>query len=82
MWDLITILPAEGMSLQLKKLCTEYNKNCNNYLECTAICDKISDVILNLLQQNLWNYVKKRGPDVDGEYPFIKLFNFIKREAN
>jgi hypothetical protein len=82
MWNHITILPAEGMSLQLKKLCTEHNKNCNKYLECTAICDKISDAILNLLQQNLCNYVKKKGPDVNGEYPFIKLFNFIKNEVN
>ena len=73
-WDSITILPAEGISLQLKKFCREYSRKCE-FLKCTSVCGKVSKEVINFLKQNLYNYVKNSeyGPNVDGEYPFIKL---------
>ncbi|MFX1344308.1 MAG: hypothetical protein ACFFBC_11620 [Promethearchaeota archaeon] len=71
-WDCITILPSEGISLQLKKFCKKYNKSCNtgtqNFMECKSICDKVSDAMIDFLQQNLYNYVKKKGANITGEY--------------
>ncbi|MFW9867684.1 MAG: hypothetical protein ACFFEN_16435 [Candidatus Thorarchaeota archaeon] len=82
-WDNITILPSDGISLQLKKFCCEHNKKCfyilnNDFLQCKSICDKISDSLIDFLQQNLFRYTKKQGTDVNGEYSLIKLFNFIE----
>ena len=75
-WDYISLLPAEGISLQLKKLCRELNQNCDKeFLECSSICEKICEKILSL-QQNLNLFVKMNGPDTEGKYPFIKLFEF------
>lgn len=81
-WDHISLLPAEGMSLQLKKFCMEFNKNCNReFLDCSSICEKIGEKIL-LLQQNLVLFVKTNGPDTEGKYPFIKLFEFWEKKIS
>jgi len=73
-WEYIIPLPAEGISLQLKKLCNKYNKNCTKeYLECTSICDKVIQGLMDFLQQNLYQYVKDQGLDPEGEYPFFKM---------
>ncbi len=80
-WDCFTILPSEGISLQLKKFCQKYNKSCKtftqNFMECKSICDKISDAIIGFLQQNLYNYVIKKGADIAGEY-LLNDLNFDK----
>ncbi len=79
-WDCITILSAQGVSLQIKKICKKYNEKCEylelNFLDCRNICVKVANGLLDFLQQNLFKYVQKNGPDNDGEYPFIKLFEF------
>ncbi|MFX1292239.1 MAG: hypothetical protein ACFFAG_14905 [Promethearchaeota archaeon] len=76
-WDCFTVLPSEGISLQLKKFCQRYNETCltatQNFMECTSICDKVSDAISSFLQQNLCNYVNKKGPNVAGEYLFNEI---------
>ncbi len=84
-WDCITILPAQGVSLQMKKFCEKYNNNCEyiknlNFLECQYICDKVVNGLCKFLQQNLDRYVQKNGPDSAGEYPFFKLFEFTKNK--
>ncbi|MHA1933251.1 MAG: YkgJ family cysteine cluster protein [Promethearchaeota archaeon] len=73
-WDCISILPAEGFSLQLKKYCQRANKQCD-FLKCSSVCDKVSTDLINFLQQNLYDYIKSPdyGSDGDGEYPIIKL---------
>ena len=78
-WDCFKPLPAEGISLQLKKFCQKYNKKCNtNFLECKSICNDVIEGLFLFLTKNLCDYVKRNGPDIDGEYPIIKLFNFNK----
>ena len=73
-WDCISILLAEGYSLQLKKYCQSTNIQCD-FLKCSSVCDKVSTDIVNFLQQNLYDYIisPDHGPDTDGEYPIIKL---------
>jgi hypothetical protein len=73
-WDCFTILHSEGYSLQLKKYCQETNKQCD-FLNCSSVCDSVSSDLINFLQQNLYDYIKSSdyGPDIDGEYPIIKL---------
>ncbi len=76
-WDCISVLYAQGMSLQLKKVCQKFNKKCeylvdNNFLECPSICEQISNKLIDFLQQILVNYIKN-NIDSEGEYPFIKL---------
>ena len=83
-WEHISILPAQGLTLQVKKLCEKQNNKCdyilnNNFLECPSICENISKKLVEFLQQKLVNYVKK-NPDSEGEYPFFKLFEFNKNE--
>jgi Fe-S-cluster containining protein len=82
-WNCFTLLPAEGISLQLKKVCLKANPTCelilhNDFLECKSICDKVTNSILYFLQQTIYNYVKKQGPDINGEY----LFNDLNLEEN
>lgn len=73
-WDYISILLAEGFSLQLKKYCQTTNKQCD-FLKCNSVCDKVILDLINFLQQNLYDYVinPDYGPDTDGEYPIIEL---------
>ena len=81
-WDKLSILSAQGISLMIKKFCMELNNRCDTkYLECKAICDKVCNGILQFLQQNMIDYVQKNGPDCEGEYPFIKLVEFIRNES-
>ena len=81
-WDSFDVLPAEGLSLQMKKFCYRINKECQylsaDFLECKAICEKIADKLINFLHNNLYDYIKKEGPDTEGEYPLYKLFKFVK----
>ena len=74
-WDNISLLSAEGFSLQLKSLCAKYNKTCGlSFLECEIICPEVSYGLLEYLQGKLYRYVKNHDPESDGEYPFFKLF--------
>jgi len=73
-WDFITPLSAQGVSLQMKKFCEKYNNNCNiDFLKCSSVCDKVAKGLLDFLQQNLYRFVQKNGPDNEGAYPFFKL---------
>lgn len=82
LWDHISLLPAEGLSLQMKKFCALYNKNCtylaDNFINCPNICEAISTKLVEFLHYNLFNYIKDEGADVSGEYPLYKLFKFKK----
>ena len=84
-WDCITILSAQGVSLQMKKICKKYNSKCkyfeHNFLDCRNICDKVANGLIEFLQQNLIRYIKKNGVDSEGEYSFIKLFKFVEIEG-
>ena len=83
-WDEFDLLSSDGISLQLKKFCSQYNKNCkfipDNFLDCKNICDKISFKLIELLHKELYNYIKRKGPDVNGEYPLLQLFDFINNK--
>jgi hypothetical protein len=85
-WNRFKTLPAEGVSLQLKKFCHKYNKDCEilskNFLECSNICDKIADKLIDFLQYNIYNFIKCEGADTEGKYPFYKLFEFVKNNNN
>ncbi len=85
-WDDFEILSSDGISLQLKKFCSRYNNNCkfipDNFLDCINICDKISYELVELLHNELYKYIKRKGPDVDGEYSLLKLFDFIKNRED
>lgn len=85
-WDDFETLSSDGISLQLKKFCSKYNKNCefipDNFLDCKNICDKISYELVKLLHNELYHYIKRKGPDVNGEYPLLKLFDFINNKKD
>ena len=80
-WDKIKILSAQGLSLQIKKFCQKYNENCsymkdNYFLGCKKLCENVINALINFLQQNLNEYVKREGPSSDGKYPLFKFYNF------
>jgi len=79
LWEHISILPAEGLSLQMKKFCVQNNKDCellvDNFMKCPNICETIANKLVEFLQKNLIAYVKKEDGDVNGEYPLYKLFS-------
>lgn len=82
-WNSFGILPAEGISLQMKKFCQKYNKTCkyisnNSFLECESICTPIKNQLFKFLQLNLYRYVKKYGLDHEGAYPLHKLFSVFE----
>ncbi len=77
-WDCITTLPAEGISLQLKKFCSK-NNNCN-FLECPSVCDKVTNRLFDFLQENLYNFIKNNGPDSEGKYSFLKLRKYSENK--
>jgi hypothetical protein len=83
-WDFFDILLAQGMSLQMKKFCIKHNKQCaypkDNFFDCQNICVIIADKLIEFLQDNIYEYVKSEGPDTDGEYPLIKLFEFVNNK--
>ena len=73
-WDKFSTLSAQGVSLQTKKFCEKYNQKCGfEYLSCNSICDKVIEGLLDFLQQNVFRYIQKYGPDHEGEYSFIML---------
>ncbi|MFX1457291.1 MAG: hypothetical protein ACFFDB_18145 [Promethearchaeota archaeon] len=73
-WEDITLLFAQGFSLQLKNFCKEANSQCD-FLKCNSVCDEVATEFICFLQQNLYDFVKNSsyGPDIDGEYPIFKL---------
>lgn len=79
-WDTVKPLSAEGYSLQLKKFCIKYNPECtylpDSFMECNKICIKIAKKLITFLKKHLFEFIRKREADVDGEYPFFKLFKF------
>ena len=85
-WDRFVLLPAEGLSLQMKKFCQQYNKNCdylsNNFLECSGVCDKVTDKLIDFLQKNIYDYVKNKGSDTEGKYPLYRIFEFVENKKN
>ncbi len=84
-WNELKILSAEGISLQMKKFCQEFNAKCSyilndNFLECSSICEKIADELIKVIQENLYHFIKTNDPDTDGQYPLYKLFQFVSNE--
>lgn len=81
-WDNFDILLAEGYSLQMKKFCLKYNKECsylpNSFFECKFICEEIAEKLITFLQHNLLSYIKHTRPDSCGEYPLFKIFKNSK----
>ncbi|MHA1804511.1 MAG: hypothetical protein ACTSU4_08240 [Promethearchaeota archaeon] len=80
-WSSFNLLLAEGYSLQLKKICESYHSSCpilhDNFLKCAHVCLKVSTVILNILFQNLRDFISKEGIPPSGEYPFYLLFKYV-----
>ena len=81
-WNHLSLLSAEGLSLQMKKFCFLYKKNCkyliDDFINCPNICETIEVKLVEFLQQNLTAYIKNEGADINGEYPLYKLFSFKK----
>jgi len=82
-WDNFQILPAEGLSLQMKKFCLKYNKKCkylpDSFFECNSICDNVSDNLIKFLDNYIYQFIDDHGPDSNGEYPLFKLFKYAKQ---
>lgn len=85
-WDDFKILSAEGLSLTMKKSCSKYNESCkmmpDDFLECKAICETIAEKLIDFLQNNLYDYIKMNGLDVDGHYPLYKLFEILNTKED
>ncbi|MBD3196354.1 MAG: hypothetical protein GF317_14950 [Candidatus Lokiarchaeota archaeon] len=79
-WQKILPFSAEGFSLQMKNFCIKHNPNCkflpDKFLECSVICDCITNKLIEFLKQTLYRYIRENEPDSDGKYPLYKLFNF------
>ena len=63
------------------KFCHSNNKDCyflqnDKFLECTSICEVISDKLIEFVIVTLPRFIKINGPDGSGEYPLYKLFEF------
>jgi hypothetical protein len=82
-WDEIQLLPAEGFSLQMKKFCKKYNNTCpflkNNFMNCESVCEEVIKGLISFLKNILLKFIKERGADVNGHYPFYKLFDSFKK---
>ncbi|MHA1146835.1 MAG: YkgJ family cysteine cluster protein [Promethearchaeota archaeon] len=76
-WDSMEILSAQGISLQLKKFCTKFNKNCkflpDGFLSCQKICHHVRESIIAYFKENIVNFIKKNGPDNNGEYSLYNI---------
>ena len=79
-WDHLEILPAEGFSLQMKKLCTRYNSKCillpDQFLECEKTCDLIANNLIEILINNIFHILKEEELDYDGQIPLYKLLKY------
>jgi hypothetical protein len=82
LWEHISILSAEGISLQMKKFCFFYKEECtylkDNFINCPNICEAIANKLVEFLQNNLFSFIMKEGADICGEYPLYKLFKLNK----
>ena len=78
-WNHLEILSAEGLSLQMKKFCLRYKKDCiylpERFLECEGVCDDIADLLVENLLDNINNILIEEELDYDGSIPLFKLFN-------
>ena len=79
-WDRLNLLSAEGLSLQMKKFCVKHKSMCHflvdDFINCDEICNEIAFKLIDFLQSNLYTYIKREGPDVEGHYPLYKLLNY------
>ncbi|TXT63907.1 MAG: hypothetical protein BAJALOKI3v1_290011 [Promethearchaeota archaeon] len=80
-WDRIYPLPAEGISLQLKKFCQNKSNQCKympeNFLECPYICKDIATSLISFFKTHIYQLIEKRGIDPNGMYPLHALFEFF-----
>ncbi|MFO8018127.1 MAG: YkgJ family cysteine cluster protein [Promethearchaeia archaeon] len=85
-WDHFEPLSAQGISLQLKTFCKSRHKNCHyledaGFLNCPGICEEIATELFQFVEHHIDDYVEAEGIPVNGHYPFIHIFNFV-REKN
>lgn len=76
-WSHLEILPAEGISLQMKKFCARYNSTCkllpDYFLECEKTCNLIANSLIENLVNNVIHILKEDELDYDGNIPLYKL---------
>lgn len=84
-WESFEILYAEGLSMQMKKFCLLYKKNCNylpdDFFECKSICNDIIEALLDFLNRFLLKFILENGLDVAGEYPLYKLLKYMEKRG-
>lgn len=80
-WDHIKPLPAEGISLQLKKFCEKYNNDCeflpDKFLSCQQVCKKIAYSLIRFFETHIFDVIEEYGIDSSGKYPFHIVFEFL-----
>jgi len=83
-WDRFEGLPAQGISLQLKKFCQQHARECKylpgDFLECKGICEEIAGKLIKFFNSTFNDFIEKNGPDTEGSYPFYKLFKIAEKE--
>jgi Fe-S-cluster containining protein len=76
-WDHFLALHADGLSLQVKRLCKKLNPECEyrpeDYFECKYICDTVANGLIDILHNNLLAFVKEHGVSEEGKYPLYKM---------
>jgi len=84
-WENFEVLYAEGLSLQMKKFCLIHKKSCkflpDDFFECKFICNDIICALLGFLNKFLFEFVLENGPDIAGEYPLYKLFEYVEKRS-
>lgn len=63
-WEHFSPLYAEGTCLKLKRYCQRIDKKtvqCN-FLDCDQICDELLDYVMEDLEKDIIEYIKKNGP--------------------
>ena len=82
-WNHFEILSAEGFSLQMKKFCLRYKKECiylpDKFLECEEVCEKIANKLVENLTDNIKHILAQEELDYDGIIPLYKLFKYSFR---
>ncbi|MFO7796045.1 MAG: hypothetical protein R6W84_07830, partial [Promethearchaeia archaeon] len=80
-WDSIILLPAEGISLQMKKFCLKKNPKCkflpDNFLDCEYICKDVGIALIKFLRNNIYQVINTYGINPNGHYPLYLLFEFL-----